>query len=914
VDSTGATLFSAAVGSGTALTSLTTNAGGTVSVKNVTTSGDQIYGDAVILGADAILTGDNPSFGSTISGGNFDLTFNFSSSTLPTIVNGGDVTGVKNLTIGNSGLTRLTGNISTSGAQTYHDNVELIGATVLASGSNAVTFNGTVNGASTLEVNTSGTITIGGAVGGGTALASLTTDAGGTTAINGGAVTTTGAQTYNDAVTLGAATTIAGVGNTFGGTVNGPGALTVNDSGTTTFGGAVGGSVALASITTDAPGTTQFNGGALTVAAGVTLNDAVTLGTATTLTTPTALQVASVSSSNQPITLVSDSIAIGGAVNAGGGIVTLKQFTAGKGISLGVGGVAGTLSLPDATTDKVVASIVRVGGADTGDITVDGAVTLPGSTLSLISGAGGIAQAGAGSLAVSNLRLSSLLDADLSTNGNAVSNLAGSARNLSFRSTGALATAYVDGVNGVSATGNVSLLTRGTLIDDAPIVAGNLLDAALTAGSVILDNQGFTNGGSNAVQFLKLSAPGSLLYTQPGGYTVISAAGTGMDFRSNSTLNLDALLVNPVTQLSIDAGGGNVTLTTGGDITIKGPGFVRAANITLVSASDVTLAGGDPINPNYNPAGSNNLEIKASSDLSITANNLTVKGGQTIAGSGQVLHNDAVISAGDQLTIATRGDFVLQGGTATAAPGASAPTAEASAFLTAKTLDLKVGGDFKIEGGTANAGTSSNGEFNASAIVLIAGGKLIDIKGDFLLTGGVISGSPTKAKAFAVFDPENLLEVKTGGSVVITGGSVPTGSTINPDLIATASIQNAGPILFSIGASGTYTHPNSEIGTIPAGLILVGGKGSGRFDEFDSPVTWNDYPIAYEFLNGGQYTVITSLENTADGYVKSRAPMALDESLFGYFTFAANIESISRGKRSLSDQGNYELKKAGQCK
>jgi hypothetical protein len=225
-----------------------------------------------------------------------------------------------------------------------------------------------------------------------------------------------------------------------------------------------------------------------------------------------------------------------------------------------------------------------------------------------------------------------------------------------------------------------------------------------------------------------------------------------------------------------------------------------------------------------------------------------------------------------------------------------------------------VGGDFKIEGGNASAGTSSNGEFNASAIVLINSGKQINVKGDFLLTGGTILGSPTKATALAVFDPENVLEVNTGGSVVITGGSVPAGSTTNPNLIATASIQNGGPIKFTIGASGTYTHPDLEIGVIPAGLILAGGSGSGRFDEFDFPVTWNGYPISYQFTGGGSYTVVSTLAGAADGYVKSRAPSGIDESLFGYLMFAINTESIARGRRTQSDQGNYELKKAGQCR
>ena len=49
VNSTGATLFGAAVGGVTSLTSLTTNAGGTVSLQSVTTTGAQQYGEAATL-------------------------------------------------------------------------------------------------------------------------------------------------------------------------------------------------------------------------------------------------------------------------------------------------------------------------------------------------------------------------------------------------------------------------------------------------------------------------------------------------------------------------------------------------------------------------------------------------------------------------------------------------------------------------------------------------------------------------------------------------------------------------------------------------------------------------------------------------------------------------------------------------
>ena len=65
VNSTGATLFGAAVGGVTSLTSLTTNAGGTVSLQSVTTTGAQQYGEAATLAGTYATTNNAFSVAST---------------------------------------------------------------------------------------------------------------------------------------------------------------------------------------------------------------------------------------------------------------------------------------------------------------------------------------------------------------------------------------------------------------------------------------------------------------------------------------------------------------------------------------------------------------------------------------------------------------------------------------------------------------------------------------------------------------------------------------------------------------------------------------------------------------------------------------------------------------------------------
>jgi len=190
-------------------------------------------------------------------------------------------------------LTSLAGTIATTNKDASFGVTTLTADTTVATGSGGVNFTAAVDGPHALSVNAQGTTAFGGAVGGVLPLAALVTDAGGQTRIDGGRITTStplmlassadggvgrlvsSGQFYNDGVVLGAdAVLTAGLlttmplvavdGDTieFASTVDGGYGLTVNTAGTTTFAGAVGGSVALASLATDAAGTT-FVGGLL---------------------------------------------------------------------------------------------------------------------------------------------------------------------------------------------------------------------------------------------------------------------------------------------------------------------------------------------------------------------------------------------------------------------------------------------------------------------------------------------------------------------------------------------------------------------------------------------------------------------------------------------------------------------------
>ena len=247
-----------------------------------------------------------------------------------------------------AGTIRTSDAAATFGQKTPANHaITLVADTTVSTGTGKATFSGTVDGPHRLDVNASGDTTFSSAVGGGagTALTHLETDAPGTTFLDGGAVTTASpaSQVYNDDVLLGADTTLdAGAGAvTFAKTLNGFHTLAVNTTGITTFGGTVGAGTPLESLTTDAGGSTNIDGGAVTTAglAGQIYYDDVRLGADTTLT-------------------------------ATGGLVAFAESVTGADHDLSVVGAA---VLGDAATDGVT-------GID--DLVIDGPTVLNGNTVS----------------------------------------------------------------------------------------------------------------------------------------------------------------------------------------------------------------------------------------------------------------------------------------------------------------------------------------------------------------------------------------------------------------------------------------------------------------------------------------------------------------------------------------------------
>ncbi|MEZ5666485.1 MAG: hypothetical protein R3F55_03440 [Alphaproteobacteria bacterium] len=364
----------------------------------VSTTGAQTYDSPVTLTADTVLTSTGAgdiSFNSTING-LFGLTVNTGGTTAFNDVIGGSAGGDRlgSLTTDAGGTSVFSINGTT---QVSIQNDALFGDDVSISGNSQIweffgdtTFDGTVGGNVQMLMRAHNPLTLDAAV----EFLAYQVVSGGLVTVNGGSVTTTGnafpLDIQNNLV-LGADTVFSSQGPLiFRGTVDGAFAMTLNSPRRTVFRGVVGGTTPLTSITTDAPGTTELEGGSITSSGNsLTINDATILGADTVITdagavtfnntvdgafaltidaggdvtfggavggtdpltsltvgTDAAINVnGTITTDNGNVTFDADVMAIAATLNAGAGIVALRPRTAGETISLGTE-TAGSLARP----------------------------------------------------------------------------------------------------------------------------------------------------------------------------------------------------------------------------------------------------------------------------------------------------------------------------------------------------------------------------------------------------------------------------------------------------------------------------------------------------------------------------------------------------------------------------------------
>ncbi|TWA85685.1 hypothetical protein FBZ83_103277 [Azospirillum brasilense] len=924
---TGTAQFNAAVGGMTALASLTTNAGATVSFLNVATTGAQTHGaattlngtyttggafttnGAVTLAGDTTVNGGSAVlFAGAVDGGHALAVNNKSTTTFSGTVGG--TTALASLTTDATGTSSLK-SVTTTGAQTYNDAVTLdgtyTGGSFTANGAatlagdttvngGSVLFAGTVDGAQSLVINSKGTTTFSGTVGGTTALASLTTDATGTSSLK--SVTTTGAQTYNDAVTLdgtytggsftanGAATlagdtTVNGGSSVlFAGTVDGAQSLVINSKGTTTFAGTVGGTTALASLTTDAGGTTSLRN---VVTTGVqTYNDAVTLhglysaGNAFTV--------------NGAASLAGDTTVYGGSAVLFAGTVDGAHALAvnNKSTTTFSGAVGGTTALASLTTDSGSASLksVTTTGAQTynntvtldgtytgGTVTTNAAATLGGATTvnagtatfnGTVNGAQALTIAGTGTAQFNAAVGGTMALASLTTNAGATVSL------LNVATTGAQTHNAATTLNGTYTSVNSPITFNGaTTLGGATTV---------DAGYGTITFNGTVNGTVNGAQALTATSTGAMVFNAAvGGTTALASLTTGTGYTSlvnvttagdqsyggetslmgsYATGNGAFTVAGPVTlagTTTVDAGSGavifNGTVNGAQALTINGSGatqFNAAVGNTTALASLTTDADGSTSLKSVTTSGAQTYNdavtlngTYTSADSAITFNGATTLAGTTTvdAGYGTITFNGTVNGA-QALTATSTGAMVFNaavGGT-TALASLTTGTGYTSLVNVTTAGDQSYGGETSLMGSYA----TGNGAFTVAGPVTLAGTTTVDAGSGAVTFNGTVNGA-------------QALTINGSGATQFNAavGNTTALASLTTDADGSTSLK-------AVTTSGAQTYNDAATldGAYQAGTVFTAAKAVTLGG--DSRITGTGGIVLASTVDGGRALTLTS--------------------------------------------------------
>ncbi len=623
----GDAVFGGAVGGGTPLDQLGVLGSSEICGGLVRTTGDQSYGDAVLLCRDTVMEstgGGTIAFFSTV-----DTKPGEEAAALSIVGNlftQGRLGGVDPLaSLSVSGTSELCGGlIRTVGAQTYDGAVTLCKNTTMDSLTGAdITFNSTVdgtapNGGETLTIN--GRMNANGALGGIAPLGELTVN--GASNLCGGLVRTVNGQTYNGAVVLCADTLLDSLGGasiTFNGPVDAaPGGpdetLTIN--GQLHANGPIGGTTPLGAL--EVNGTSEICGGLVRTVGGQTYGGAVTLCADTLMESTSGATIRFDSTVDGTPGGEPEALTILGGLYAGGPIGSLDPLA-----SLSVSG-ASTLA---------GGSVVTVG-----DQSYGGAVVLDADT-TLTTGAGGAVTFG-GAVDSGATPRGLTIQSDLVANGpiGGISPLA----ELTVAGSSELCGGLVRTVGGQTYNGPV-VLCADTLLDSTG--AGEIRFESSVEGTPGGDDESLTINGTllargtigavTPLEALMVNGPSILT----GG--VVNTVG-GQTYRGDVLLGVETTL----------------TSTSGGLMTFGG-----ALDAIPGSSSGLTVNGGimaEGAIGGATPLGS--LTVNGTSEIC---------GGLVRTQAGQTYNGDVVLCA-DTLMQSMLGGTIAFAGSVNGTPGGEA--------------------------------------------------------------------------------------------------------------------------------------------------------------------------------------------------------------------------------------------------
>ena len=783
----------------------------------------------------------------------------FATTTGLTLVNGqaltvsGPVTDGQSVAISSTGLLTVAGNttaptvsLTSVNGPSVTGGITQTAGTIAGSTSVSLTSPGTINqtggtiATGSLTGSSTGTTTLGST---GNAVATLAgfSSAGGFSLVDSGALTVTGALTDSTAVTLNTAGALA-----LNGTVQ-TGALSLTATRAITQ---PGGSITATSLTGSGAGVTLgATGNSIATLASFTSTGDFSLTDSAALTVTGAVSVGT----GHTLTLFDDSptFGTGGSLSAPGGTVALREYTAGRGITVAGGG-----SLTG--TPPVTANTLVVGAPTGGPIGIVGAFNLSTiSVLDLESG-GAISESGAGAIRVATLT------------GNGASAALGGANQIttlgSFTTSGALA--LTDAV-GLTITGPLSATTA------ALNVTGDLALA----------------GPISAPTSLSLVASGAI--TQPSGaITTASLSGSAASAALGSATNAVGTLAGFTTT-------GAFALTDGQGLAVSGPlsasqlslgvtgalginGAVAAGPVSLVATGAITEGTGGVLTATT-LSGSAASAILGNSNGIGTLGSFTTTTGLTLV-NGQALTVSGPVTDGQSVALSSTGVLTVAGNV----------TAPAVSLISVNGLSV-TGGIAQTAGtiaGSTSVSLTSPGTINQTGGT-IATGSLTGSS-----TGTTTLGSTGNAVAtLAGFSSAGGFSLVDGGAMTVTGPLTDsTAVTLNTAgaLALNGTVQTGA---LSLTTSGAISQPG---GSITATSLT--GSGAG----VTLGATGNSIATLLGFTSTGPFALTDSIPLSIAGAVATGAGQTL--------TITDNAPSFAAGGSLAAPGGTVALREltAGQ--
>jgi|GEM_PF-3770755 len=556
---------------------------------------------------------------------------------------------------------------------------------------------------------------------------------------------------------------------------------------------------------------------------------------------------------NGNITINADHIVLTDKITSGTGITTIQQVTGTEAIQLGTA-TDGELDLSTTELGNITASTLRIGNtANSGNITVTAAVSVPNATtLSLRTGGSISDSAPSDTTTVNSLAAQAAAGISLDTvvSNAAFNNTGGAVR---IANTGSLTITSLDGVMTSSNTGTttnlsaasplifaVNTTSAGTLTvttTETAVEMGPPEDDITVNSGVIVQSTGgdvdFTSGDSIILQSTSqvISLTGAVNFIAGMGDTdndasvtlngtISASTGVSISEPGDMIINQNITTGGPI---FLSAGGAlmigpNVTIksTTGGLITLESNQGVPAGtkDITFGANDNVLTTGTVDIyaDPDLNgvggginllptdtiagPGATQATNINLNAGKNITATNLSATNNITITTSANILgdgSNSTVINAGNNISLTAGG---VIGGNANTKLTASDIESASTATPTAEyqsLLDVEYGGTLALAqtGSEGNIGIRvlNAGGLNLSTVTG-ASGSLIGVGNQLALVS--VNGDLTDNTNFTMNGANNadlFLATVSGHNVVLPNN---TTSIVNNGATALTTLMASG--------------------------------------------------------------------------------------------------------------------------